>query len=503
MAINSPFFLDAVDLATATSVYLDLSLTLIAPDGFYGDGTITREQSSGILLTAEACATCGTPCGTAISESGGQGIYQVNLDTGTIDTGAIVIRFDPQSVPDGFRATYDGVVYNKLSSPVDGLHESSTPGHFTVVGNTGSDCGLAGNTTNLPSLTEYLYNGTSFVATGNTQSVTLFPGDISLGASPGFCVIVIPKPTGTPNNVFLEMLGPCGGTGWDFEAYCPVALPSFSSSIEYESSFISCYAPLTQTYYFAKVHTAIDNFVGLYDYVFSDVNGEFPLVNGFYLTNNVATPNQVIEVNNGIIVAITSCNPACVDCVPGTEVTIGTQDWTVCNLDVTTYSNGDPIPEVTDAATWNALTTGAWCYYNNDPLNGPKYGKLYNGYAVNDPRGLAPVGYHIPTNAEWTTLTTYLGGTSVAGGAMKETGVCHWNAPNTGATNSSGFTALPGGCRGDFGLFIYLGTNGDWWSSTQDGLGFNYIRYISYLNANSNSGLYVPYYGFSVRLIRD
>jgi uncharacterized protein (TIGR02145 family) len=86
---------------------------------------------------------------------------------------------------------------------------------------------------------------------------------------------------------------------------------------------------------------------------------------------------------------------------------------------------------------------------------------------------------------------------------MKETGVCHWNAPNTGATNSSGFTALPGGCRGDFGLFIYLGTNGDWWSSTQDGLGFNYIRYISYLNANSNSGLYVPYYGFSVRLIKD
>jgi len=307
MAINSPFFLDAVDLATATAVYLDLSLTNIAPDGFYGDGTITREQSSGILLTAEACATCGTSCGSPISGSGGQGIYQVNLDTGTIDTGAIVIRFDPQSVPDGFRATYDGVVYNKLSSPVDGLHESTNPTHFTVVGNTGSDCGLAGNTTNLPSLTEYLYNGTSFVATGNTQSVTLLPGDISLGTSPGFCVIVIPKPTSTPNNVLLEMLGPCLGTAWDLTAACPVALPSFSSSIEYESSSIFCSEPLTETYYFAKVHTAADTFVGLYDYVFSDANGEFPLVNGFYLTNNVAVPNQVLTVQNGIVVAITNC----------------------------------------------------------------------------------------------------------------------------------------------------------------------------------------------------
>jgi len=307
MAINAPFFLNSADLATATAVYLDSALSNIAPDGFYGDGTIVREQSSGILLTAEVCGDCPTPCGTDINASGFQGIYLVNLDTGTIDTGAIVIRFSPQSVPDGFRATYDGVVYNKLSSPIDGVHQSTTPGNFTVVGNTVNDCGMAGNTTNFPLLTEYLYNGTAFVATGNTQSITVLPGDVSLGASPGFCVIVIPKLLGTPNNVLLEMLGPCGGTAWNLEAVCPAALPVFSASNVFANSSIPCATPFPNTFYFAKVHRAVDTFVGLYDYVFSDANGQFPLPNGFYSTNNVAVPNKVIEVDNGVIIAITNC----------------------------------------------------------------------------------------------------------------------------------------------------------------------------------------------------
>lgn len=308
MAINSPFFLDAANLTLATSVYLDLALTLIAPDGFYGDGVISREQSSGILLEAFICLPCGTSCDTSIVGSGEQGIYLVNLDTGTIDTGAIIVTFNPYNVPDGIRATYDGVVYNKLSSPLDGLHQSTTPSNFTVVGSTGADCGLAGNTTNFPSLAEYLYNGTSFVATGNTQSITVLPGDVSLGASaPSLCVMVIPKPTGTPNNVLLEMLGPCGGTAWDLQVFCPVALPVFSASNVFFTSSIPCATPMPHTYYFAKVHLAVDAYIGLYDYVFIDANGEFPLSNGYYLTSNVAAPNKVIQIANGIVVAITNC----------------------------------------------------------------------------------------------------------------------------------------------------------------------------------------------------
>ena len=144
-----------------------------------------------------------------------------------------------------------------------------------------------------------------------------------------------------------------------------------------------------------------------------------------------------------------------------TSLTIGTQQWMDKNLDVATYRNGDLIPYVTDPTTWAALTTGAWCYYNNDPSNNGSYGKLYNWYAVNDPRGLAPVGWHVPTDIEFTTLTTALGGASVAGGKMKVTGTTTtWNSPNTGATNTSGWAGLPGGFRFSGGEFSFIGTNG-------------------------------------------
>ena len=113
------------------------------------------------------------------------------------------------------------------------------------------------------------------------------------------------------------------------------------------------------------------------------------------------------------------------------SIKIGNQVWATTNLNVTTYSNGDPIPEVKDPSEWKTLTTGAWCYYNNDPANGTKYGKLYNWYAVHDPRGLAPAGFHIPSDAEWTTLITYLGGESVAGGKLKQAGMYNWISPNT------------------------------------------------------------------------
>lgn len=181
-------------------------------------------------------------------------------------------------------------------------------------------------------------------------------------------------------------------------------------------------------------------------------------------------------------------------------VTIGTQLWTTTNLDVTTYRNGDPIPEVTNGAAWAALTTGAWCYYNNDPALGAIYGKIYNAYAVNDPRGLAPVGFHIPTNAEWATLGTYLGGDSVAGGKMKTTGTSLWFPPNTGATNESGFSALPGGWRYNNGSFDFMNMQARWWATDEGG---NFVRNISWISASLDIGQLQYPYGMSVRLIKD
>ena len=188
---------------------------------------------------------------------------------------------------------------------------------------------------------------------------------------------------------------------------------------------------------------------------------------------------------------------------PQRIVTIGTQVWTIRNLDVTTYRNGDVIPQVTDPTAWVNLTTGAWCSYNNDSANDAIYGKLYNWYAVNDLRGLAPSGYHIPTDAEWTTLTTTLGGTSVAGGAMKETGLMHWLSPNTDATNSSGFAGLPGGFRNSSGFFLFIGYYGSWWSSTEYDTTLAWYRYLDFNSSFVVRGNNNKTNGFSVRLIKD
>ncbi len=186
-----------------------------------------------------------------------------------------------------------------------------------------------------------------------------------------------------------------------------------------------------------------------------------------------------------------------------TEVTIGTQVWTSKNLDVSAYRNGDAIPQVQDPKAWANLTTGAWCYYDNDASNDTKYGKLYNWYAVNDPRGLAPNGYHIPSDAEWAELSDYSGGTSEAGTKMKSTGTQYWQSPNTDATNESGFSGLPGGYRNYDGTFYDVGYGGDWWSSTEDGAGDAWSRDLNYFNGGVGRYDDGKGGGFSVRCLRD
>jgi uncharacterized protein (TIGR02145 family) len=194
------------------------------------------------------------------------------------------------------------------------------------------------------------------------------------------------------------------------------------------------------------------------------------------------------------------------------QVTIGAQVWATKNLDVSTYSDGTSIPQVTDQTAWANLTTGAWCYYSNTTANGTTYGKLYNWYAVagiydassfSDSslrKNLAPAGYHIPTDAEWILLTNYLGGMNVAAGKMKEVGTTHWASPNT-ATNSSGFTALPGGYRtNSFNLFS---TNGFWWTSTENTPTLAWGRFMDYSNNIENASPFIKKNGCSVRCLRD
>jgi uncharacterized protein (TIGR02145 family) len=192
-------------------------------------------------------------------------------------------------------------------------------------------------------------------------------------------------------------------------------------------------------------------------------------------------------------------------------VVIGSQIWSKFNLDVTTYNDGTPIPQVSNSIEWSNLTTGAWCYYNNDPANGVVYGKLYNWYAVagihdNDPttpnKTLAPSGWRIPSNNDWTKLTDFLGAREVAGSNMKATGTSLWVAPNI-ATNESGFTALPAGERRGGFDFEGVGIRSGWWSSTE--ISLDQARGRSILNYSPFSFIYYAYknMGLSVRCVYE
>jgi uncharacterized protein (TIGR02145 family) len=182
-------------------------------------------------------------------------------------------------------------------------------------------------------------------------------------------------------------------------------------------------------------------------------------------------------------------------------VKIGTQVWMTENLKVTHYRNGDEIPNIADSAKWTHLTTAAFCNYNNDTNLAITYGRLYNWYAVQDKRSIAPAGWHVPTADEWTTLADYLGGTDSAGGKLKS--ITGWNDPSKGTDNMTGFTGLPGGVRDSCGTFKYKGEFGFWWSSTE-----RTKLYASGRGLFSTFGDFGPSFdckagGWSVRCIKD
>ena len=185
-------------------------------------------------------------------------------------------------------------------------------------------------------------------------------------------------------------------------------------------------------------------------------------------------------------------------------VSIGTQEWMTMNLDVSTFRNGDPIPEAQTINQWKkAGKKGkpAWCNYNNDQKNGAKYGKLYNWYALSDPRGLAPIGYHIPSYVEWKILVEYLGGGNVADNKIKSSS--DWYN-NYNGNNSTGFSGLPGGYCDDYGAFGYEHLYGYWWSSTEENIKIAKCFYLAHERGKGDRGDALhKAKGVSVRCLRD
>jgi len=206
------------------------------------------------------------------------------------------------------------------------------------------------------------------------------------------------------------------------------------------------------------------------------------------IVNNLA-PNTVTDIDGNVY----------------KTVEIGTQTWMAENLKVTKYRNGDLIQYITDSTAWGALTSGAYCWYNNAPdTYQATYGALYNWFAVTDSRNIAPVGWHVPTDSEWITLTNFLGGETLAGGKLKEAGTIHWQSPNAGATNETGFTALPGGHRTEYGPFgATILNRGHWWTSTPSNSSISYYRDMDYSDILVTRNLYYLRAGFSLRCLKD
>jgi uncharacterized protein (TIGR02145 family) len=244
-------------------------------------------------------------------------------------------------------------------------------------------------------------------------------------------------------------------------------------------------------------------------------------VTGFGNNPYVGGQSQQISLQGGTqsVGNLIVCNPggSTVTDIDGnvySTLIIGNQEWMQENLKTTHYKNGVAIPTGLSDAQWQATTSGAYAIYNDSAINNTVYGKLYNWYAVADPNGLCPTGWHEPEDWEWNVLiktidpsadTTCSGcsQSQTAGGAMKEIGLSHWLGPNAGATNSSGFTGLPGGVRASNGPYSAIGVYGFWWSATQGSTASAYCRSLMYGPSSVTRSNFSKNNGYSVRCVKD
>jgi hypothetical protein len=313
MATSGTYFLNGPTLSSATAVFTDAALSTCAPDGFYSDGTIVREQVSCSLLPEVTCPSCATPCDTNITGTGGQGVYYIDLNTGS-DTGAIVLRFSPFSIPDGILAQLGSNYYNGMSSQYYGWLQGSA-GLPTYVGRTADDCGLVSGSPHV-SIPEYEYEVSGFVSLGTDAIVNVLAGQLALTTNnPGVCTMVIPKTSNTYTVLNTEIIGLCALTGFQIDIDCPVELSSWMGSPTAATSNTACLSTPTQTYYYVHVNGS-GGVLGLYDMVFSDPNGEFPLAAGYYNTGAMSASYNWIQVDaNGVVISFGVC-------VEGTNYTV-------------------------------------------------------------------------------------------------------------------------------------------------------------------------------------
>jgi uncharacterized protein (TIGR02145 family) len=451
--------------------------------------------------------------------------------------GAAITSYTATSTPGGFTGTVSQAGSGTIT--VTGLMQGTTY-NFTVTATNAAGTSVASAVSN--SVTTYTIPNAPIVGTataGAGQATITYTAPASNGLGAIISYTATSSPGGLTGSVFqagsgnIIVSGLTNGTSYTFtvtanneagtsiasapsNSVTPISVPDAPTIENAEINIYSGVAGQAIIRFTAPANNggeAITSYIatsspggltGTWPYPESGYIFVTGLVTGTTYTFTVTATNAI-----GTSVASAPSNPV----LELPSVVIDYRVWQSTNLDVSTYSDGTPIPQVTDPADWAALTTGAWCYYDNDLTNGITYGKLYNWYAIAgiydaassaDPalrKKLAPSGWRVSTDADWYYLINFLGGQSGAGGKMKETGTSHWNNPNADATNSSGFTGLPGGLRAGDGSFQGMSDIGFWWSLREDG--FTESRGLLTFTGDSvvNYGYYVD--GYSVRCVRD
>lgn len=307
MATLGNYFIDAPTLAGATAVFTDVDMTILAPDGFYSDGTTVREQTGGLLGVSVVCPSCVLPCGTGVNASGNQGTYELSFSAGS-DVGCTIIYFEPFSIPDGIRVQYDGSTYNELTSPGFGYLASSNPNNYTFIGDTADDCGIAAQLTGggYSGLNQYVWNGASFDLVGNTGTVTGAAGDVQLtAADPLFSTLYIPKNNVTPEIMTIEIVGVCGGTGFNVEINCPVLLTGVTTSLLGGA----CVDELPNTYYNIPNRGGTAGEPALREFFATDAYGNTRAAAGDYVIDPPSGKKEITVDANGVITSIAACPP--------------------------------------------------------------------------------------------------------------------------------------------------------------------------------------------------
>ncbi|MFM8917493.1 MAG: FISUMP domain-containing protein, partial [Bacteroidota bacterium] len=369
----------------------------------------------------------------------------------------------------------------------------------------------------IPGATVTLNSQTNGTASDYTNAQGQFSGWVPAGQTLTMTVQV--PCNGTNTTVLTQSIGPFSTN----TTLSPIAV-TVPGATQVTGTLVDCNnAAITNGYVIANGQVHFANAAGVFSFSTCGSGTQLYPYGGNPLT--AGTPVQIPA--NGNMGNVTVCSggggggTGTVTDIDGNTyntVQIGTQEWMQENLKTTKYKNGDVIPTGLNNGQWEITTTGAWAYYNNSSQYNNPYGKLYNWYAVADPRGVCPTGWHVPTDSEWNQLVKYLDPqadttiigyqSQIAGGLMKsvgdlQSGTGLWQSPNTGGTNISGFTGLPGGYRNVLGNYNLIGYYGFWWSSSESSTISPWLRYLYYTDAGVNRNGNNKRVGLSVRCLRD